>query len=29
MISLLVLFFPRGIIGTLTRRYPSLRKVIT
>jgi branched-chain amino acid transport system permease protein len=28
MISLLVLFFPRGIIGTLTRRYPSLRKVI-
>jgi len=28
MIVILVLFFPRGIIGTLTRRYPSLRKVV-
>ncbi len=28
LIVFLVLFFPRGIIGTLSRKYPSFRKVV-
>lgn len=28
LIVILVLFFPRGIVGTLARKYPSIRKVV-